>query len=205
MTGDLPMGGYKITNVAAGVSASDGVTKAQLDAVLAQINSARVPSGVMLYYAAGSTPAGWLRCNGAAVSRSTYADLFAAIGTTYGVGDGSTTFNLPNPRGKFIRVLDEGAGIDPSRALGSYQADEIKSHTHSATSSVTDSGHSHNIPADVRDGANGGGSFAQANEIVNGAATSVALTGISVTTVVSPTGGAETRPKNDAFPMIIKI
>jgi microcystin-dependent protein len=51
---------------------------------------------------------GWLKCNGAAVSRSTYAVLFAAIGTLYGAGDGTTTFNLPDYRGEFLRGLDDG-------------------------------------------------------------------------------------------------
>lgn len=60
--------------------------------------SLRSPNvGEVRQYAGVSVPAGWLECNGQAVSRTTYAGLFAVIGTTYGVGDGSTTFNLPNP------------------------------------------------------------------------------------------------------------
>lgn len=66
-------------------------------------------------------PSGWLKANGAAVSRVTYADLFAAIGTTYGAGNGTTTFNLPDLRAEFIRGLDDGRGIDPSRVFGSRQ------------------------------------------------------------------------------------
>lgn len=59
-----------------------------------------VPPGVVANYAGSSAPAGWLMCDGSAVSRSTYAALFAAISTTWGAGDGSTTFNLPDPRGR---------------------------------------------------------------------------------------------------------
>lgn len=83
-----------------------------------------VPPGFVLPFAAVTPPAGWLRANGAAVSRTTYAALFAAIGTTYGAGDGSSTFNLPDARGEFPRFWDDGRGIDanPSpRAIGSTQ------------------------------------------------------------------------------------
>ena len=62
-----------------------------------------VPTGTVAYIAASSAPGGWLKCNGAAVSRTTYAALFAAIGTTFGAGDGSTTFKLPDLRGEFVR------------------------------------------------------------------------------------------------------
>ena len=66
-------------------------------------------------------PTGWLKCNGALLSRTTYAALFAVIGTTYGAGDGSTTFALPDLRGEFLRGLDDGRGVDGGRALGSAQ------------------------------------------------------------------------------------
>lgn len=75
-------------------------------------------------------PAGWLIENGAAVSRTTYATLFAVIGVMYGAGDGVTTFNLPDARGEFDRGLDLGRGVDPGRVQGSWQADEIKNHAH---------------------------------------------------------------------------
>ncbi|VVN93206.1 phage tail protein [Pseudomonas fluorescens] len=84
-------------------------------------------------FAMATPPAGWFRANGAAVSRTVYSALFAKIGTTYGAGDGVSTFNLPDPRGKFIRVLDDGRGIDVGRVLGSLQADEIRSHNHSGS------------------------------------------------------------------------
>lgn len=71
-------------------------------------------------------PAGWLIENGAAVSRTTYATLFAVIGVIYGAGDGATTFNLPDARGEFERGLDLGRGVDPGRVLGSGQGDAIR-------------------------------------------------------------------------------
>ena len=78
-------------------------------------------AGLVQWYAGNTPPTGWLECNGNAVSRTTYAALFSAIGTTYGVGDGSTTFNLPDLRGEFVRGWDHGRGADSGREFGSYQ------------------------------------------------------------------------------------
>jgi len=64
-----------------------------------------------------AAPDGWRACSGQAVSRTTYAALFAAIGTEYGVGDGSTTFDLPDLRGEFLRGWDNGRGVDSGRVL----------------------------------------------------------------------------------------
>ena len=89
-----------------------------------------VPSGAVLYFAGRTAPAGWLKANGAAVSRTAYAALFAAIGTTYGAGDGRTTFNLPDLRGEFIRGWDDGRGVDAGRVFGSAQAHALQSHQH---------------------------------------------------------------------------
>ncbi len=69
----------------------------------------------------GAAPTGWLLCNGAAVSRSTYADLYGVIGTTWGSGDGNTTFNVPNFAGEFLRGFDDGRGADSGRNLASTQ------------------------------------------------------------------------------------
>lgn len=121
-------------NVLDGVIAStaeinhlDGVTSN----IQTQINSS-TPAGTVIQFAGSSAPTGYLNANGNAVSRTTYAALFAAIGTTYGTGDGSTTFNLPDLRGEFVRGLDDGRGVDSGRALGSAQADEIEAHNHRA-------------------------------------------------------------------------
>ena len=89
-----------------------------------------VPSGTVLYFAGSRAPAGWLKANGAAVSRTAYAALFAAIGTTYGAGDFLNTFNLPDLRGEFIRGWDDGRGVDTGRVFGSAQAHALQSHQH---------------------------------------------------------------------------
>ncbi|MDP4146525.1 MAG: tail fiber protein [Bacillota bacterium] len=94
------------------------------------LKDAIVPSGQVAYFARNTAPSGWLKANGAAVSRSTYAALFSAIGTTFGAGDGSTTFNLPDLRGQFIRSWDDGVGVDASRVFASSQSDGIGYHKH---------------------------------------------------------------------------
>lgn len=80
------------------------------------------PAGMVSMFANSSVPTGWLKCNGQAVSRTTYSDLFDAIGTKYGSGDGSTTFNLPDARGEFLRGWDDGRGTDSGRSIGTAQS-----------------------------------------------------------------------------------
>ncbi|WP_455027341.1 phage tail protein [Neisseria elongata] len=110
----------------AALSAEQGkILKKDIEGKVAQA----APSGQIAFFAGSSAPAGWLKANGAAVSRTTYAALFAAIGTTYGAGDGSTTFNLPDLRGEFMRGWDDGRGIDRGRAFGSAQGDAIRNIT----------------------------------------------------------------------------
>ncbi|WP_240318208.1 tail fiber protein [Neisseria elongata] len=88
-----------------------------------------VPSGAVMYFAMQAAPAGWLKADGSAVSRTQYPALFAAIGTTFGAGNGKTTFNLPDLRGEFVRGWDGGRAIDPGRAFGSAQGDAIRNIT----------------------------------------------------------------------------
>lgn len=92
--------------------------------------SRQVPPGAISAYAGASAPEGYLFCKGQAVSRTTYAALFGAIGTTYGAGDGSTTFNVPDLRGDFLRGLDAGRGVDAGRVLGTEQPDAMQGHKH---------------------------------------------------------------------------
>lgn len=106
----------------AGVNPNDAITPATLAAVLASLGVQLSPPGAVLAFARATAPTGWLKANGAAVSRTTYNALFTAIGTAFGAGDGSTTFNLPDLRGEFPRGLDDGRGVDAGRALGSAQA-----------------------------------------------------------------------------------
>lgn len=86
--------------------------------------------GAVLSFAKNTPPAGWLECNGAAISRTTYAALFAAISTTFGVGDGSTTFNIPDLRGYFVRGWANGGSVDSGRSFGSVQTDAFQGHFH---------------------------------------------------------------------------
>ncbi|MNJ24682.1 Tail fiber protein [compost metagenome] len=105
---------------------------------------AAAPPGMIAPFAGPTLPAGWLKANGSAVSRTAYARLFAAIGTRYGAGDGSTTFNLPETRGEFIRGLDDGRNVDPGRGLGTWQASQNLSHTHTATIAAAGA-HAHTV------------------------------------------------------------
>jgi microcystin-dependent protein len=143
--------------------------------------------GMICFNGSATEVPGWLRCNGQAVSRTTYAALFARIGTTFGVGNGSTTFNLPELRGEFIRGLDEGRAVDAGRTLGSSQADMLEAHNHNVgafTTSASNTGQGvFNFYAVTSHG--GGSSF-------NGYTT-------------SSNGGTETRPRNVAFPFFIKF
>ena len=145
-----------------------------------------VSSGMVMPFAGSAAPTGWLECNGSAVSRTTYAALFAVIGTLWGVGDGSTTFNLPETRGEFIRGYDNSRGVDSGRVLASSQSDELKAHTHPRN---TD-GFSEAANVDT-------------NGTISGNYSPPALYLKNYTTTGS-TGGSETRPRNVAMMYIIK-
>ena len=115
----------------AALSAAQG--KALNDAI-AQLNTLLTgytansfcPSGMIMTFAADYAPTGWLKANGAAVSRTVYAKLFAAVGTRFGAGDGYSTFNLPDLRGEFARFWDDGRGVDAGRGLGTWQNDAVQ-------------------------------------------------------------------------------
>jgi len=90
------------------------------------IISVAPPVGSVTMYAASSAPDGWLECDGSNVNRATFPNLFNAIGITFGSGDGSTTFGLPDLRGEFVRGWDDGRGVDSGRGFGTAQLDQIQ-------------------------------------------------------------------------------
>lgn len=169
---------------AAEALAATNASKAVTPAGLANyINTSQVNfTGQVAFFAMQSAPTGWLKCNGAAVSRTTYAALFAAIGITYGAGNGVDTFNLPDLRGEFIRALDEGRGVDGGRTIGSWQGDELRSHAHVVP-----------VHFDRSSGVMG--------NLVYGDEPSYGSGGITS----NSTGGAETRPRNVAMLACIKF
>ncbi|ALH46228.1 putative tail collar protein [Pseudomonas phage POR1] len=108
------------------------VTPASLKALIDSLTQAvagSVPSGAVIPFARATAPIGYLACNGQAVSRSKYASLFNAIGVAFGAGDGSTTFNVPDLKDKFVR----GWSGTNARALGSVQESSNKAHAHTYT------------------------------------------------------------------------
>lgn len=113
----IAVGGTKIVDIASTGATVTGDVNAT---TLKQAGFALLPVGVVLPYGGSSAPSGYLLCYGQAISRTTYADLFAAIGTTYGTGDGSTTFNLPDFRGRVVAGKDDMGGSAASRLTSSY-------------------------------------------------------------------------------------
>ncbi|MBR6408976.1 MAG: tail fiber protein [Alphaproteobacteria bacterium] len=121
-TGNFKMGGFKITGLGDGTSTNDAVNKKQLDAqntaLQNQINEISTDLSETSFIGdikaslQTSNHGKWLLCDGQAVSRETYEDLFLLIGENFGAGDGSTTFNLPDYRGKFLRGLGGNSAQD---------------------------------------------------------------------------------------------
>lgn len=175
-------------------------------------NAAPVPAGCIMPFAgpASSVPAGWMLCDGSAISRSTYANLYNVIGVAWGTGDGSTTFNLPDMRGMFLRgvagtdtIGDPDAGTRLANAnggnsgnnVGSYQGDAIRNITGTFKSFDRDSpqfsGAFYNTLNDWSASVAGGNSDTWGNR-----------TGFDASLVVPV--GSDNRPKNVAVNYIIK-
>jgi microcystin-dependent protein len=193
-----------------------------------------VPPGSIMAYAGTTAPNGWLLCNTSVpVSRTTYAALFAAIGTNYGAGDFSTTFNLPDFRGRFLRGVDAGSGLDPDRntrnamnaggntgnAVGSIQGGVFGSHNHSNSAFAT-SDHQHWLPSGGN-GANGiyasidrfgtdrvvsfhRNFVTKTSDTTANTIESLSDTPTTLAAVVTSEGGNETRPVNAYVNYIIK-
>jgi microcystin-dependent protein len=126
-----------VTSIVAGTGIS---VSSATGAVTVSSSVSGVPAGVVAWFAANSAPTGYIQANGAAVSRSTYSALFSAIGTTFGAGDGSTTFNVPDLRGYFIRGWDNSRGVDSGRIFGTNQTTAMAYHRHAQGTDGTSNG-----------------------------------------------------------------
>jgi len=148
------------------------------------------PVGAVQYFAMPSAPNGWLVADGSAVSRSVFSALYAKIGTTYGTGDGTSTFNLPDLSGQFVRGWNcTASGYDQGRVFGSVQQDEIETHGHNFCYFSASNGS--NLA--YLSGQQGSSSLLSHSTASNSSACSV-----------RPTGGTETRPVNIAMLPCIK-
>lgn len=148
--------------------------------------------------AVNSAQTGWLICDGSAVSRTTYADLFAAIGTTFGPGNGTTTFNLPETRGEFVRGHDGGRGVDPARVFGSSQIGSLVAFDPTVASPAIAGLHTTGSDATIRQDLGldtpSSGNYPQANVV----------TGTPSETYTVAQAAGVSRPRNIAFVYLIK-
>ncbi len=169
------------TIIAAGLIPSQG----DLTQLSQAVSLIALSVGTVVATARQATPSGFLKCNGAAISRSSYAPLFSAIGVTFGSGDGSTTFNLPDLRSEFIRGFDDGRGVDSGRVFGSAQTEDFKSHSHDVyiARNINNTG----VADDIGERA-----ARSSSSVAHGVFAS------------SLAGGSETRPRNIALNFLIK-
>ncbi len=168
----------------------------------AAVQQSLTPVGTILAFAGDTPPPGWLLCNGQTVSRSTYSALYSVVGNRFGYGNNSSTFNVPDFRGRFLRGRAAGSNQDPDRnsrtamnpggatgdAVGSIQADQFRSHTHD----YEDIYHSENhgvVPVPDKRGTDG---------------TDNDNSGWQIRRTSYSTGGSETRPTNASVNYIIK-
>ena len=178
-----------------------------------------LPAGMVIAFAGPNAPPGWLPCDGVEVSRMQYGALFAAIGTAWGSGNGTTTFNVPDLRGRFLRGTDYGAGHDPDAgtriasadggaagdAVGSLQTSQIGLHTHTAT----DTGHMHGQNFSFGNTCTGSGVVIRDFTFDGGTDACIGPQGVNTdmgaaSIIVTGAGVAETRPVNVNVEYIIK-
>ena len=178
--------------------------KVKLNLMTNQINSlssgtGNVPVGATLEYAGSVLPTGFLFCDGAAVSRTNYANLFTALGISHGQGDGVNTFNLPDYRGVFLRGVDGGSGRDPDASsrtalqaggntgdtVGTYQEDAIELHKHgSYPYEYAGSGLTSIAPITNVDTSNLSAAHSTSNQISGKSATETRVKNVSVNRII---------------------
>jgi microcystin-dependent protein len=161
------------------------------------VQNTLVPTGSVVAFAFNASagiPEGWLECNGFAISRSTYSNLYSKIGVSYGSGDGSTTFNLPDLRGYFVRGSGTNSDGTASGTFGAKQNDDVKPHNHPASISTG------NCVLSVQE-IQGGRSTGSATTITD---INVSTGFPSVSIAIQTNLGTETRPKNIAMMYCIK-
>lgn len=205
----VAVGGTKIVDVASTGATIVGDMNAT---TVKQGGFSLLPVGVFFPYAGSSAPSGYLFCDGSAVSRTTYASLFSAIGTAYGTGDGSTTFNLPDLKGRVPAGKESSATRltstyfgGNSTALGATGGSEshtlttaqLASHTHVNT--LTDPGHTHSTNSVSFTGSQNIQSGSGANLNTSGLTSTSSTTGITITNASAGSGSAH----NNVQPTII--
>jgi microcystin-dependent protein len=165
-----------------GVDDTKAITPAKLKSALPTLGLTN-PAGTVIAFAGSTAPTGYFECDGRDVDRTTYSDLFAAISNIYGDGDTTTTFNIPDLRGTFIRGWSHGVSLDAGRQLGTFQVDSVKDHTHVFLSSP-DAGQDPNI--------------------TSGTGRTIPSGMISIETNTNAGGSNETKPHNYAMMYCIK-
>ncbi|HET8542601.1 MAG TPA: tail fiber protein [Anaeromyxobacter sp.] len=196
---------------AAEVNANFTSLVSQIAALEARLE-ALVPTGAILPFTGATIPAGFLPCDGAAVSRTEYATLFGVLGVSFGEGDQITTFNVPDLRGRFLRGQDGASGRDPDRGtrtasapggktgdnIGSLQGAAFAVHSHG----ITDPTHRHYLSGGGSCGCQPGGADLSVAYAASPHFSDYSATGISIQ---NAGGSSETRPVNVYVGYIIKI
>lgn len=201
----LPTGAIAAGSITTAKIAADAITtnKIAAGAVTAnEIASGAVPdstaSGTIVPWGGASPPTGWLECDGSAVSRTTYADLFTAIGTTYGAGDGSSTFNLPDMRGRTAVGKDNMGGSAANRITSAVTVDGTTlgqtggSQSHTLTQAEMPS---HRHGADYKTG--------DVNDYVGGSSNSYGLKSTSNNLYVTWTATGSSNAHTNIQPLIV--
>jgi microcystin-dependent protein len=206
---DVYVGGSPIT---AGMISSGKIHTVTYDGTRFQLEAespAAISVGTVMAWPASDIPSGWLECNGFQVSRTTYSALYAVIGTMYGVGDGSTTFNLPDYTDRFLRGYSSSGTDGASRTdrgdgttgnnIGTKQAPETASHAHTGTT-ASNGAHTHTY-TQPQGGAGGDGGAAVVE--TSGSASTSSDGAHTHTFTTDTSGGTETRPLNTTVKWII--